>query len=284
MTPSTVTVRTLLAMKRREEKITMVTAYDYHSARVVDAGGAHAILVGDSLGMVVQGHENTLPVTMDDIVYHTRMVRRADPRALLVADMPFLSYQITGNTAVTNAGRLIQEGRAQAVKLEGGREFLNVIGSIVDASIPVMGHLGLTPQSVHRFGGYRVQGRTAEARARLLEDAKLLERAGCFSIVLEGMPYELAGEITDSLDIPTIGIGAGPRCDGQVLVFHDLLGIENALEPKFVKRYAQIGETMIEAIREFRKEVTDGTFPDLDHSYGSESARRAPDAGRDEDR
>jgi 3-methyl-2-oxobutanoate hydroxymethyltransferase len=262
----------------------MVTAYDHHSARIVDAAGIDVILVGDSLGMVIQGHENTLPVTVDDVVYHTRIVRRADPRALVVADMPFLSYQVSVPEAVANAGRLVKDGGAQAVKLEGGREFLNVVGALGDASIPVMGHLGLTPQSVHRFGGYRVQGRTREARERLLEDARLLQRAGCFSIVLEGIPYELAGEITAAVDIPTIGIGAGPRCDGQVLVFHDLLGIETALVPKFVKQYARLGDAMIEAVREFRREVEAGIFPDLDHSYGVESARRTPHAGSDDDR
>jgi 3-methyl-2-oxobutanoate hydroxymethyltransferase len=279
--PSEITVRTLFSLKKRGEKIAMVTAYDYHSAAVVDAAGIEVILVGDSLGMVVQGHENTLPVTVEDVVYHTSLVRRADPRALVVADMPFLSYQVSPSEAVRNAGRLVQEGGAQAVKLEGGREFLNAVGAITDASIPVMGHLGLTPQSVHRFGGYRVQGRSQEARARMKEDALLLERAGCFSIVLEGIPFDLAGEITDSLSIPTIGIGAGPRCSGQVLVFHDLLGIERTLRPRFVKRYAELGERMIEALGEFRREVKSGAFPDLDHSYGAEEGR-SPRAHRED--
>jgi 3-methyl-2-oxobutanoate hydroxymethyltransferase len=269
-------------MKKKHEKIAMVTAYDYHSARVVDAAGVDVILVGDSLGMVIQGHENTIPVTVDEIVYHTRLVRRADPHCLVIGDMPFLSYQVSSSEAVANAGRLLKEGRAQAVKIEGGREFLNTVGALTDASIPVMGHLGLTPQSVHRFGGFRVQGRTEDSRKRLLEDAALLERAGCFSLVLEGMPHDLAGEITESLTIPTIGIGAGPACDGQVLVFHDLLGIDVALEPKFVKRYANLNAEMIEAIGEFRREVKDGSFPDLDHSY-SRSDRRSPRAGRRRD-
>jgi 3-methyl-2-oxobutanoate hydroxymethyltransferase len=267
-------------MKKKGEKITMVTAYDYHSARVVDAAGIDVILVGDSLGMVIQGHENTLPVTVQDVTYHARLVRRADPHCLVVADMPFLSYQVSTAEAVANAGRLIKEGRAQAVKIEGGREFLNTVGALTDASIPVMGHLGLTPQSVHRFGGFRVQGRTEDSRKRILEDAGLLEeRAGCFSLVLEGIPHEIAGEITGSLAIPTIGIGAGPECDGQVLVFHDLLGIEAHLEPKFVKRYANLNDEMIDAIGRFRREVKEGAFPDLDHSYSS-SDRRAPRAGR----
>ncbi|MCA9753737.1 MAG: 3-methyl-2-oxobutanoate hydroxymethyltransferase, partial [Gemmatimonadetes bacterium] len=189
---SKVTVKTLLTMKRRGERIAMVTAYDYHSARVVDAAGCDVILVGDTLGMVVQGHENTLPVTVDDIIYHASAVRRADPRALVVGDMPFLSYQVSPSEAVKNAGRILKEGAAQAVKIEGGREFLNTVGALSDASIPVMGHLGLTPQSVHRFGGFRVQGRSQDARKRLLEDASLLERAGCFSLVLEGIPFDLA--------------------------------------------------------------------------------------------
>jgi 3-methyl-2-oxobutanoate hydroxymethyltransferase len=282
MSSSTVTVKTLLAMKRRGEKIAMLTAYDYHSARVADAGGMDVILVGDTLGMVVQGHENTLPVTVDDIVYHSRMVRRADPKALVIGDMPFMSYQTSTTEAVANAGRMLKEGRAQAVKIEGGRAFLNTVGALTDASIPVMGHLGLTPQSVHRFGGFRVQGRTEDSQRRLTEDASLLERAGCFALVLEGIPYELAGEITDTLSIPTIGIGAGPHCDGQVLVFHDLLGIENKLSPKFVKRYAELSDTMIEAISRFRREVRDGMFPDLEHSY-STSSRRSPRADRHQD-
>jgi 3-methyl-2-oxobutanoate hydroxymethyltransferase len=260
-------------MKKHGEKITMVTAYDYPSAKICDEAGADVLLVGDSLGMVVQGHENTLPVTVDDIVYHTTMVSRAKPKALVVADMPFLSYQTNPADAVRNAGRMIKEGGAQAVKIEGGREFLNTVGALTDASIAVMGHVGLTPQSVHRFGGFRVQGKTREARRRLVEDAALLERAGCFSIVLEGMPFELAGEITSSLTIPTIGIGAGPQCDGQVLVFHDLLGIDDKPSPKFVKRYASLRETMIEAVAAFRREVRSGVFPDIDHSYSSSEAR-----------
>jgi 3-methyl-2-oxobutanoate hydroxymethyltransferase len=277
-----VTVRTLLALKKRGEKIAMVTAYDYHSARVVDAAGIDAILVGDSLGMVVQGQDTTLPVTVDDVVYHTRLVRRADPRALVISDMPFLSYQVSVPDAVANAGRLVKEGGAQAVKIEGGRQFLNTVGALADASIPVMGHLGLTPQSVHRFGGYRVQGRTDDARKRLLEDAQLLERAGCFAIVLEGMPWELAEEITAALEIPTIGIGAGPRCDGQVLVFHDLLGIQTEVAPKFVKRYAQLNDVMIEALKRYGAEVRSGAYPDLEHSYGQAEPRSPRGHGHDD--
>ena len=282
MTPTAVNVPALLAMKRRGEKITMVTAYDYHSARVCDAAQVDVLLVGDTLGMVVQGRENTLAVTVDDVVYHTSLVRRADPRALVVGDMPFLSYQVSTQAAVENAGRLVKEGGAQAVKLEGGRESLNAVGAIIDAGMPVMGHVGLTPQSIHRFGGYRVQGKDAGARARILEDARLLERAGCFALVPEAMPFDLAGEITESLAIPTIGIGAGPRCDGQVLVFHDLLGIENQLHPRFVKRYANLNDVMIEAIAEFRREVRSGAFPDLEHSYGVDEGR-SPRADRHDD-
>ena len=281
MASSQVTVKTLLAMKKRGEKITMVTAYDYPSARVCSEAGVEVILVGDTVGMVVQGHDNTLPVTVDEIVYHTSMVRRAKPDALVVGDMPFMSYQVSPAEAVANAGRLLKDGAAQAVKIEGGREFLNTVGALSDASIPVMGHLGLTPQSIHRFGGFRVQGRSDDARKRLLEDAGLLERAGCFALVLEGMPFELAKEITESLEIPTIGIGAGPHCDGQVLVFHDLLGIESELRPKFVKRYAELNDVMVDAISTFRQEVRDGSFPDLEHSYGS-AARRARGAGSDD--
>jgi 3-methyl-2-oxobutanoate hydroxymethyltransferase len=282
MTPSAMTVPALVAMKRRGEKITMVTAYDYHSARVCDAAEVEAILIGDSLGMVIQGRDNTLAVTVEDVVYHTSLVRRAGPRALVVADMPFLSYQVSTSEAVANAGRLVKDGGAQAVKLEGGREFLNTVGALSDASIPVMGHVGLTPQSIHRFGGYRVQGRGDDARKRILEDAQLLERAGCFALVLEGIPFELAGEITESLSIPTIGIGAGPRCDGQVLVFHDLLGIENQLHPRFVKQYASLNDVMIDAIAKFRSEVRSGAFPDLEHSYGADEGRR-PRADRRDD-
>ncbi len=269
-------------MKKHGERITMVTAYDFPSAQIVDEAGADVILVGDSLGMVVQGHDTTLPVTVDDVRYHTSLVARAKTRALVVADMPFLSYQTSPSDAVRNAGRLVKEGGARAVKIEGGREFLNTIGALTDASIPVMGHLGLTPQSVHRFGGFRVQGKTSEARARLVEDAALLERAGCFAIVLEGMPFELAGEITRSLAIPTIGIGAGPQCDGQVLVFHDLLGIESPPSPKFVKRYVELRTAMIAAIAEFRREVRSGAFPDIDHSYSAQDARAPRDRSDDD--
>lgn len=275
-------IRTLLAMKKHGEKITMVTAYDHPSARIADEAGVDVILVGDSLGMVIQGHDTTLPVTVNDVRYHTSLVSRAKTRALVVADMPFLSYQTTPADAVRNAGLLVKEGGAQAVKIEGGREFLNTVGALTDASIPVMGHLGLTPQSVHRFGGYRVQGKTQEARVRLVEDAALLERAGCFAIVLEGMPFDLAGEITKSLAIPTIGIGAGPQCDGQVLVFHDLLGIELAPSPKFVKRYAELRTAMIAAIAEFRREVRAGTFPDIDHSYSGQDAKAPRDRSNDD--
>lgn len=282
MNPKAMTVPALHAMKRRGEKITMVTAYDHHSARVCDAAGVDVLLVGDSLGMVVQGRENTLGVTVNDIVYHTSLVRRADPHAMVVADMPFLSYQVSPAEAVANAGRMVKEGGAQGVKLEGGREFLNAVGAIVDASIPVMGHLGLTPQSIHRFGGYRVQGRGTDARRRMIEDAGLLERAGAFSLVLEGIPWDLAGEITESLTIPTIGIGAGPRCDGQVLVFHDLLGIETGMQPRFVKRYANLSEVMVDAIAAFKRDVRSGAFPDLEHSYGADEGRPPREDRRDD--
>jgi 3-methyl-2-oxobutanoate hydroxymethyltransferase len=277
-----VNVSTLRDMKEAREPIACLTAYDASFAQIVDMAGTDVVLVGDSLGMVVQGRDNTLAVSVTDIVYHSTLVRRAEPRALVVADMPFLSYQVSPAEAVANAGRIVKEGGAQAVKLEGGREFLHAVGALCDASIPVMGHLGLTPQSIHRFGGYRVQGRGEDARKRMIEDAALLERAGCFALVLEGIPFDLAGEITESLAIPTIGIGAGPRCDGQVLVFHDLLGIENQLHPRFVKRYANLNDVMIDAISAFRAEVQSGAFPDLEHSYGTDEGRTSRADRRDD--
>lgn len=276
MTPSAMTVPSLVAMKRRREKITMVTAYDYHSARVCDAAGVEVLLVGDSLGMVVQGRANTLAVTVDDIVYHTTLVRRADPKALVVADMPFLSYQVSPPEAVANAGKLVKEGGAQAVKLEGGREFLHAVGALCDASIPVMGHLGLTPQSIHRFGGFKVQGRGGAARAALLEAAVAVEAAGAFALVLECIPSELAREVSERLEIPTVGIGAGPACDGQVLVFHDLLGIEERIAPRFVRRYAELGRATREAIAGFARDVRSGAFPAEAESFEDPGFRSQP--------
>jgi len=266
-----ITIRTLPRMKAQGEKITMLTAYDYPMARAVDEAGIDVILVGDSLGMVVLGYPTTLPVTMDDMVHHCKAVARGVSRALLVGDLPFMSYQVSREEALRNAGRLVKEGGAEAVKLEGGEEVLGAVEAMVAAGIPVMGHLGLTPQSYHQMGGYRVQARTAEEADRLLKNAGALERAGIFSLVLEGIPSEVARRVTEALTVPTIGIGAGPSCDGQVLVTHDMLGLQQELSPKFVKRYAQGRRLFLEAMRQFREEVRSGTFPGPEHCYGLES-------------
>ncbi|MFQ5511816.1 MAG: 3-methyl-2-oxobutanoate hydroxymethyltransferase [Candidatus Krumholzibacteriia bacterium] len=262
-----ITVRTIVDMKTAGEKVVMLTAYDYQTAMLEDRAGVEIILVGDSLGMVVLGYENTLPVTLEEIIHHLKAVSRVRPRALLVGDLPFMSYQASVEDAVRNAGRLLKEGGAEAVKLEGGRRMSAVIKAILDADIPVMGHIGLTPQSLHRLGGYRVQGKDPESAEKLVEDAKFLEEAGCFSLVLEGMPRELAGTISASLKIPTIGIGAGSLCDGQVLVVNDMLGMSEDFSPKFVKRYARVGRDMGRAFDEFVDDVKKGRFPDSEHSY-----------------
>ncbi len=262
-----VTVVDLARKKAAGEPIVMITAYDYPTARVVDEAGVDIILVGDSLGMVVLGYENTLPVTMEEMLIHTAAVVRGSERALVVGDMPFMSYQLSPQQALDNAGRFIKEAGAHAVKLEGGEEVLEAIRKITSAGIPVMGHIGLTPQSIHRIGGYRVQGKDEEGAARLKKDAKLLEEAGCFSVVLEAVPAQLAKEITESLSIPTIGIGAGPHCDGQVLVFHDVVGIFQEFKPKFVKRYANLRQQMLDAVKSYVEEVRSGVFPDEEHSY-----------------
>ena len=262
-----ITVPALLEMKRRGEKIVMLTAYDYQTARIEDGAGVEVILVGDSLGMVVLGYENTLPVTVEEVVHHLKAVSRAKPRAMLVGDLPFMSYQAGVEDAVRNSGRLVKEGGAEAVKLEGGRRMETVIRAILDADIPVMGHIGLTPQSVHRFGGYRVQGKDARSANRLLDEAKFLDDEGCFSMVLEGIPSELAARITETVNVPTIGIGAGPRCDGQVLVVNDMLGMADDFRPKFVKRYGDLGNLMTRAFAEYIAEVKAGKFPTDEHSY-----------------
>ncbi len=261
------TIQTILTMKRQKKRIVMLTAYDYQTALLEDRAGVDMILVGDSLGMVVLGYENTIPVTLEEIIHHLKPVARARTRAFLVGDLPFMSYQASVVDAVRNAGRLLKEGGAEAVKLEGGRRMEAVIKGIMDADIPVMGHLGLTPQSLHQFGGYRIQGKDSGAAEKLLEDAKFLEDAGCFSMVLEGIPWQLAEEISDAVSIPTIGIGAGPKCDGQVLVVNDLLGMGDDFSPRFVKKYADLGQQMADAFDEYIREVRDGGFPDLDHSY-----------------
>jgi 3-methyl-2-oxobutanoate hydroxymethyltransferase len=262
-----ITVPEIAKKKRRGEKITCLTAYDYSFARILDEAGVDILLVGDSLGCVVQGHPNTLPVTMDDMIYHTRAVARGRRRALLVADMPFLSYQASLGDAVRNAGRLLQEAGAEAVKLEGGVTQRETIETITRAGIPVMGHIGLTPQSVHAFGGYKIQGKEKDARGKIVSDARAVEKAGAFALVLEGMPSDLAEEITGELAIPTIGIGAGAACDGQVLVIHDMLGLFDDFTPKFVKRYAELKEMMGSAVKHFIGDVRNGKFPAPEHSF-----------------
>jgi len=261
-----VTTLALQAMKRRAEPITMLTAYDYPTALAMDKSGVDVILVGDSLGMVVLGYENTLPVTMEEMLHHCKAVSRGAKIAMLVGDMPFLSYQISVTEAVRNAGRFLQEGRMDAVKLEGGRERLDAVRAISQAGIPVMGHLGLTPQSVHQLGGFRPQGRTAGDAKRLLEDALLLQEAGCFGLVLESVPARLAAYVSKKLTIPTIGIGAGIGCDGQVLVTHDLLGLFERFTPKFVKRYAEFHTEMLRAFTQYIEDVHKQTFPGEEHS------------------
>jgi len=261
-----VTVRSFQLKKQRSEPITMLTAYDYPTALAMDRAGIDSILVGDTLGMVVLGYENTLPVTMEDMLHHCKAVARGAEYALLVGDMPFMSYQAAVDDAVRNAGRFLQEGGMDAVKLEGGRERLDAIRAIIRAGIPVMGHLGLTPQSVHQLGGFRAQAKTAETAKRLFEDAVYLQDAGCFSIVLETVPSQLAELVSQRLDIPTIGIGAGLGCDGQVLVTHDLLGLFDRFTPRFVKRYAEINTLMVEAFSAFKADVEAHHFPAGEHS------------------
>ncbi len=261
-----VTTLTFRQKKVRGEAITMLTAYDYPTAMAMDKAGVDSILVGDSLAMVVLGYENTLPVTMDEMLHHSRAVARGAKSALLVGDMPFMSYQVSVEDAVRNAGRFLQNGGMDAVKLEGGRERADVVRAIVGAGIPVMGHLGLTPQSVHQLGGFRAQGKTALAAQRLLEDAKILEEAGAFSVVLESVPARLAEYISKQISIPTIGIGAGAGCDGQVLVTHDLLGLFERFTPKFVKQYAKVHEEMHKAFSNFIADVESWRFPAVQHT------------------
>ncbi len=264
---SKVTRRLLRSMKRKGEKITMLTAYDYAFARIVDKAGVDVILVGDSLGNVVQGGANTLSVTLDEIIYHTRIVARGVENAMVVADMPFMSFQVSPEDALRNAGRIMKESGAEAVKLEGGAVMAETVTRITSVGIPVMGHIGLTPQSVHQFGGYRIQGKKEKAQERLINDAKILQKAGAFSIVLECTPASLAKTISEELRIPTIGIGAGPDCDGQVLVLHDLIGLNEGHVPSFVKKYAEIGTVAREAIETFARDVRDGAYPDEGHSF-----------------
>jgi 3-methyl-2-oxobutanoate hydroxymethyltransferase len=260
-----ITVPVLRGMKNKE-KITMLTAYDYPTARIVDNAGVHTILVGDSLGPVVLGYPNTMPVTVDEMIHHTRAVVKGVKSAFVIIDMPFMSYQESIEQAKRNAGRMIKESGAEAVKLEGGSNMKEIIRAIVDIDIPVVGHIGLTPQSIHRMGGHKVQGK-GDTAAKLIEDARAVEEAGAFMIVLEGIPRGLGKEITDALSIPTIGIGAGPDCDGQVLVCHDLLGMAGEIRPKFVKTYINLQQEIDSTIKTFIEEVKTGVFPDDAHSY-----------------
>ncbi len=267
MSEQKITTATIRARKGKGEKIAMLTAYDYATAMVLDEAGVEIILVGDSLGMVVLGYDSTIPVTMADMLHHTRAVARGTKRALVIGDMPFMSYQVTKAEALRNAGRFLQEAGAHGVKLEGGREVADLISSITAAGIPVMAHLGLTPQSVNQFGGFKVQGKDEAAERKLMEDARLVEEAGAFSLVLELVPAPLAERITKSVGIPTIGIGAGAGCDGQVLVVNDMLGLFERFVPKFVKRYAHLNTQMKEAVRTYVEEVKSGKFPDEKHSF-----------------
>jgi 3-methyl-2-oxobutanoate hydroxymethyltransferase len=281
------TAVSLMARKGTGDKIVALTAYDATMARLLDEGGADVLMVGDSLGMVVQGHSTTLPVTVDEICYHGRAVARGTRHAHLVGDLPFMSFQVSAEQALVAAGRLVKEGAFESVKLEGGVVVAEQIRRIVAAGIPVMGHIGLTPQSVHRMGGFRVQGKGEDAALRVLADAEAVEQAGAFSVVVEGVPASLGRRITERLRIPTIGIGAGPDCDGQILVCYDFLGMVRGFAPKFVKHFAELGEQVVEATKSYAREVKAGSFPDRSHSFGdvasaaarSEQPNRAPSYG-----
>ncbi len=262
-----VTIRDIRGFKERGEKFTMLTAYDALSARLIDEAGIPLILVGETLAEVMLGYDSTVPVTMEEMLHHTRAVRRVVTNALIVGDLPFMSYQASVEEGMRNAGRFLKEAGARAVKLEGGGRVLELVHRLTESGIPVMGHLGLTPQSVNQFGGYRIQGRIAEDAQRILQDAKDLEAAGVFAVVLECVPADLAEEITSTLSVPTIGIGAGPHCDAQVLVYHDFLGINMGRLAKYVKKYASLGEQIKAAAETFAEEVRTGAYPDADHSY-----------------
>ena len=262
-----VTTAVVRDMKKKGRRIAMLTAYDYPTAFILDQAGIDMLLVGDSLGLVVLGYTSTLPVTIEDMIHHTKAVCRGVQWAMVVGDMPFMSYQVSVETALHNAGRFLKETDAQAIKLEGGREVAEMTRRMATAGIPVMGHLGLTPQSVQQFGGFKVQGRGDEAGRRILEDAKILEEAGAFSVVLEAIPAELAADITRSLGIPTIGIGAGAGCDGQVLVTNDMLGTFDRFTPKFVKKYANLSPQITAAVQQYADEVRSGAFPGKEHSF-----------------
>lgn len=264
---SKITIQDLLKKKAEQRKITMLTAYDYPFAKIVDEAGIDAIIVGDSVGMVVQGLENTLPVTMDEMIYHTKIVSRAVKNAMVIGDLPFMSYQTSVEDAARNAGRFLKDAGASAVKIEGGAEVAEHIRAMTKSDIPVMAHIGLTPQSIHRMGGYKVQGKTEESAKRLIEEAHIAEDAGAFSLLLEAIPIGLARRITEELSIPTIGIGAGPYCDGQVLVLHDVIGLFERFLPRFAKRYANLKDEALNAIRVYKEEVEKGIFPSEKQSF-----------------
>lgn len=267
MAAKSITTLQLRAKKARNEKIVMCTAYDATFASILDEAGVDMLLVGDSLGMVIQGHETTLPVTLEHMIYHTAAVARGAKQAHIVGDLPFMSYRISTEQALTSATRMLQEGGAHSIKLEGGKDLAPTVAKIVQAGIPVVGHVGLTPQSVHAMGGFKVQGRDVDSARRILDDAKALEKAGCFALVLEGIPLEVAAEITSQIEIPTIGIGAGMHCDGQVLVCYDMLGMSGNFKPKFLKTYANLHEQMVAAASQFATEVRSGSFPEECHSF-----------------
>jgi 3-methyl-2-oxobutanoate hydroxymethyltransferase len=267
--PSKITTQTVVEMKHRGEKIAMLTAYDYTMAQIVDQAGIEIILVGDSASNVMAGHETTVPITLDHMIYHTSCVVRGVDRALVIADLPFMSYQVTPKDALISAGRMMKEAGAHAVKMEGGKPILETVKKIVDAGIPVMGHLGLTPQSIYKFGTYKVRAQEDEEADTLIEEAKLLEQAGCFSIVLEKIPAKLAKRVTNELNIPTIGIGAGAECDGQVLVIHDMLGMNKGFNPRFLRRYADVHGVMTGAIEQYIQDVKDKDFPNNEEQYGA---------------
>ena len=269
--PQKVTIHTLRRMKETGERIAMLTAYDSTFARLFDQAGADVLLVGDSVGMVVGGESTTLPVTMDEMIYHCRAVARAARRAHVVGDMPFMSYQVSVEEGVRNAGRLVKEGGAESVKLEGGAEYAELAHKLSRIGIPVMGHIGLTPQSVHAMGGFKVQGRDAAGAQKILDDARALEEAGCYALVLEGIPRDLARKVTEAVTIPTIGIGAGVDCDGQVLVCYDMLGLNDEFRPKFVKRYEQLAVRVRNATSMYVEEVKDALFPTEEFSFGSQA-------------
>ncbi|MAL17377.1 MAG: 3-methyl-2-oxobutanoate hydroxymethyltransferase [Balneola sp.] len=266
--PSKITTQTVVDMKAKGEKISMLTAYDFTMAQIIDQAGIEIILVGDSASNVMAGHETTVPITLDHMIYHTSCVVRGVDRALVIADLPFMSYQVTTKEALISAGRMMKEAGAHAVKMEGGKPIAGTIKKIVEAGIPVMGHLGLTPQSIYKFGTYKVRATEEQEADDLIRDAKLLEEAGCFSIVLEKIPAELAARVTEELSIPTIGIGAGGGCDGQVLVIHDMLGLNKEFNPRFLRRYADLNSVMTDAVKNYIKDVKSKDFPNEEEQYG----------------